>query len=87
MIRSFYHVCCQLGCHLSWNVADLGAHDIFNLNSIAIILIIGIPMYDDTFTWVGTTPVEAYTNDLCRNNTYLGLFSIVFRAEIRNRGL
>lgn len=60
-------------------MADLGAHDIINPNSIVIKFIIGIPIYDDPFIWVGTAPVKAYTNDLCRNNTYSVLFSLVSR--------
>lgn len=77
ILLELYHVGRQLRCHLSWNVANLGTHDIVNPNSIAIILIIGIPIYDDTFTWVGTAPIKAYTNDLCGNNTYFVWFSIV----------
>ena len=63
-------------------MADLGAHDISNLNSIAIVLIIRIPNYDDPFTWAGTTPVKAYTNDLCGNDTYWVLFSMVSRSSV-----
>lgn len=41
-LRGPYHVGCQLGRHLAWNVTNLGPHDIFDLDGIAIILVISV---------------------------------------------
>jgi hypothetical protein len=32
--------------------------------------------------WVSSAPVKAYTYDICRNNTYLVLFSIISREYV-----
>lgn len=68
-IVHIYHVGRQFSRNLSWNMTDLGAHDILDSDGIAIVLVTGIPDYENTFIRVGTTPVKAHTHNFCRNNT------------------